>query len=354
MPTNINADNGVVSGIPGLKTSADNSGVLALQTNGTTALTVNASQAIGVGSTPSYGTSGQVLTSAGSGASPTWTTVGGGSSQWTTSGSNIYYTTGSVLVGTTSLTFSDSTTAAFAAVSSASLGKVFVGSSSAYSSGNAGGQLLLGKQVSGTTKEFGTIEGSPSDPTSAADGYLAFKTRTSDSATEKMRLDSSGNLLVGVTSGSGRIRMKQSADSHSNTFTIENFGNTNNWTFLIGSDNNLYFGYNGSSKGVFNNSTGSYTAISDQRLKKNISSISYGLESVINLNPVCYNMISESDDEQKHLGFIAQEAENVIPSSVMQFPDGTYGMDKSELIPVLVKAIQELKAEFDAYKASHP
>jgi len=34
MPTNINADNGVVSGIAGLKTSADNSGVLALQSNG--------------------------------------------------------------------------------------------------------------------------------------------------------------------------------------------------------------------------------------------------------------------------------------------------------------------------------
>ena len=44
MTTNINADDGVVSGIPGLKTSADNSGVLALQTNGTTALTIDTSQ----------------------------------------------------------------------------------------------------------------------------------------------------------------------------------------------------------------------------------------------------------------------------------------------------------------------
>ena len=53
MPTNINADNGVVSGIAGLKTSADNSGVLALQTNGTTAVTVDASQNVGIGVTPS-------------------------------------------------------------------------------------------------------------------------------------------------------------------------------------------------------------------------------------------------------------------------------------------------------------
>ena len=78
MTTNINADDGVISGVAGLKTSADNSGVLALQTNGTTALTVNASQALGVGSTPSYGTSGQVLSSSGSSASPTWVTPSAG------------------------------------------------------------------------------------------------------------------------------------------------------------------------------------------------------------------------------------------------------------------------------------
>jgi hypothetical protein len=41
MASNINADNGVVSGSAGLKTSADSTGVLALQTNGTTAVTIN-------------------------------------------------------------------------------------------------------------------------------------------------------------------------------------------------------------------------------------------------------------------------------------------------------------------------
>lgn len=55
--------------------SADGSGVLALQNNGTTALTLNTSGALGVGSTPSYGTSGQVLISGGSSAQPTWGSV---------------------------------------------------------------------------------------------------------------------------------------------------------------------------------------------------------------------------------------------------------------------------------------
>ena len=75
MASTINADNGVVSGSSGLKSTADTSGVLALQSNGTTGLTLNTSLAIGVGSGNSTGSSGQVLTSAGSGAAPSWATV---------------------------------------------------------------------------------------------------------------------------------------------------------------------------------------------------------------------------------------------------------------------------------------
>lgn len=75
MAATINADNGVVSGSSGLKSTADTSGVLALQSNGTTGLTLNTSLALGVGSGNSTGSSGQVLTSAGSAAAPTWATV---------------------------------------------------------------------------------------------------------------------------------------------------------------------------------------------------------------------------------------------------------------------------------------
>lgn len=145
MASTINADNGVVSGSSGVKTTADTSGVLALQSNGSTGLTLDTNLNVGIGVTPSnaagyttldlsnatsggrfrilvgstpygvfytngttdvrlmsaasvpllfgtnyneylrigtagqiglsganYGTSGQVLTSAGSGAAPTW------------------------------------------------------------------------------------------------------------------------------------------------------------------------------------------------------------------------------------------------------------------------------------------
>ena len=51
-------------------------GTLQLQVNGTTpSVTLNALGAVGVGSTPGYGTSGQVLTSTGPTSAPSWTTV---------------------------------------------------------------------------------------------------------------------------------------------------------------------------------------------------------------------------------------------------------------------------------------
>lgn len=74
MTTTINAD--TVTG--GAVVTADASGVLGLQAAGNTGITLNSSRAIGVGASPSYGTSGQVLTSAGSAAAPTWTTPSAG------------------------------------------------------------------------------------------------------------------------------------------------------------------------------------------------------------------------------------------------------------------------------------
>jgi hypothetical protein len=62
-----------------LVSTGNTDGTIQLQVNGTTpSVTLDANGAIGVGSTPGYGTSGQVLTSGGSGAAPTWAAAGGG------------------------------------------------------------------------------------------------------------------------------------------------------------------------------------------------------------------------------------------------------------------------------------
>jgi hypothetical protein len=62
-----------------LVSTGDTTGNLDLKINGSTqAVRVNTSGAIGVGTSPAFGTSGQVLTSAGSAAAPTWSTPAAG------------------------------------------------------------------------------------------------------------------------------------------------------------------------------------------------------------------------------------------------------------------------------------
>jgi hypothetical protein len=80
-----------------LVSTGDTSGALQLQVNGTTpSVTLAANGSLGVGSTPAYGNSGQVLTSAGSAAAPTWSTVSAGFTLGTpvatTSGTSIDFT----------------------------------------------------------------------------------------------------------------------------------------------------------------------------------------------------------------------------------------------------------------------
>lgn len=73
MASTINASNGATSG---LIQTGDSSGILALQVNnGTNALTLNTSGAVGVGNSPSYGSSGNLLISGGSAAAPSWSST---------------------------------------------------------------------------------------------------------------------------------------------------------------------------------------------------------------------------------------------------------------------------------------
>ena len=200
--------------------------------------------------------------------------------------------------------------------------------------------------VSGTNGIFGIANGNTSGgmklyaftAAGTANGYLAFEGYSS----EYGRFDSSGNLMVGTTTSVSRITMKQSSDvSHSGGINFVRSGNSNYAGFVVATDDNLYLGFNATSKGVFNSGTGAYTTISDRALKENISEIPYGLSSVLALNPVQYNMIG---NEANQLGFIAQEAKEVISESVSEMMGGYLGMDKSSIIPVLVKAIQEQQA----------
>lgn len=103
-------------------------------------------------------------------------------------------------------------------------------------------------------------------------------------------------------------------------------------------------------------STGSYT--SDARAKKNLTPIQYGLSEVLQLTPKSFNWWYEDDNETPNFcASTAQEVEAIMPELVRDDGlDGPNGIQmkavyEKELVPVLVKAIQELHAELQALKS---
>lgn len=113
---------------------------------------------------------------------------------------------------------------------------------------------------------------------------------------------------------------------------------------------------------------------SDARLKKNVAPIQYGLSEVLAMRPVTYEWIKPTKIKGAKIGFLAQEMQTIIPEAVVhrttntqQHPDrktdglpDAYGMKYSDLIPVLVKAIQEqqevinnVQSENDQLKAQN-
>jgi hypothetical protein len=179
-----------------------------------------------------------------------------------------------------------------------------------------------------------------------------------------MVLDASGNLLVGTTTRfDEKLTVRQSAATVGNSirsaasalgnYDSSDIDHAQYWTF--GRENavtgNFVFAATGVLKASINLTTGAYTAVSDSRLKKNITNINYGLNEVMAMRPVTYLMNEEEDTAKKHLGFIAQEIKEVVDEAVDDLinPDTqSYMLDKSGLVPVLVKAIQELNAKVDA------
>jgi hypothetical protein len=180
---------------------------------------------------------------------------------------------------------------------------------------------------------------------------LAFY--TGNDTTERMRIDSSGNLLLGTTSLEAKITVavgqqvgyranKPSAGSHDHAqyltdgtvfCKITNVGNLQN----------------------FNNSYGS---ISDIKLKENIVDATPKLEKLNQVRIVNFNLIGS---EQKQLGVIAQELEQIFPGMVDESPDRdaegndlgttTKSVKYSVFVPMLIKAIQEQQAIITALTA---
>jgi Chaperone of endosialidase len=247
-----------------------------------------------------------------------------------------------------------------------SRGNVFFRTSNTQAA-DVGAQLALGGLYNASSSYgFGGIAGRKENSTSGnVAGYLQFFTTTSGGTfTERMRIDSSGNLTVGGTTSYGKITGYIGANSGTavaSYFTASGgtgVGFQANYGASTGTGYGMYFTYNGSGCGSITLTSGAtaFNTSSDYRLKENVQPLTTGLATLNALKPVTYDWIF---NKEKGEGFIAHELQTVIPLAVVGEKDAVnedgsikpQGVDYGKIVVHLVAAIQELSAEVTALKA---
>jgi hypothetical protein len=182
--------------------------------------------------------------------------------------------------------------------------------------------------------------------------YLSFQTTASgaSSPTERMRINKNGYVQIGTSQATypnpgiglypfGYAEIGKNA-------SISGDG------FLAFSRNNVLIGSitQSGTTGV------AYNTSSDYRLKENVEPINGAVERLLQLKPSRFNFISDPDTTVD--GFIAHEAQAVVPESVHGTKDEVdedgkpvhQGIDQSKLVPLLTAALQEAVAEIKALK----
>jgi hypothetical protein len=172
-------------------------------------------------------------------------------------------------------------------------------------------------------------------------------------ASERMRINSSGDVLIGLTatptSNQGGISMTQDGvifTSRTSDATLAHlsFHNTNGQVGTIKTAG----------------SSTSFNTSSDYRLKENVSYDFDATTRLKQLKPARFNFIADADTTVD--GFIAHEVQSIVPEAISGEKDAVdengnpeyQGIDQSKLVPLLVKTIQELEARITTLEANNP
>ena len=179
---------------------------------------------------------------------------------------------------------------------------------------------------------------------------------------EKIRFDSLGNFLVGTadatrTAGAG-VKIGYVGSTLGTVSCVKTASTNGDDTLHVFSTGAGAYRFYVDMGGTVHATSTSIAAISDASLKENIRDLETGLPEIMALKPRRFDWIN--GDATNVAGFIAQEVEDVLPELVI---DSLYSQDDDgnpitkknlkmgDILPTLVKAIQELSAKVDAQAA---
>ena len=219
---------------------------------------------------------------------------------------------------------------------------------------------------------LGTVAESYSGHTQAALVLATRNTTNNTAPTERMRITSGGQLLLGSTntnpwedtSGDGSFIYHQGTGSRNTGIAMSTDASVGYSMFYLnmidGANAERYFAFyrNDTQIGTVSlNGTGNvtYNTSSDYRLKENIEPMTGSIARLKQIKPSTFNFISEPDRSCE--GFIAHELAEIVPNAVSGEKDAMrddgvkidpQGVDFGRVVPLLVSAVQELTAKVEA------
>ena len=180
---------------------------------------------------------------------------------------------------------------------------------------------------------------------------MVFLKRVAGVYSDAMRITSGGNVGINCTPNH-QLEVQLPSGSNGQIIRMSRSAGAYGWGIGIDGANSNFNFYNngGTSVANINNSTGAYTATSDERLKENIEDSTSAIDKLLDIKVRKYDW--KDSEIKEDYGFVAQELFEVLPQYVLEGNEENYwGVAKAELVPFLVKAIQELKAEIEALKS---
>jgi hypothetical protein len=197
----------------------------------------------------------------------------------------------------------------------------------------------------------GALVGIDSDEDFRILQYEAKDIKLYTSTTERMRIAANGNVLIGQTVASGNLNGIYLRVGQASGFTATNDNAID--LFRKSSDGKILRFYRDASEGGWINVTSTSVSLvssSDERLKENIVDAPAGNIDAIRVRSFDWKV----DGSHQTYGMVAQELVDVAPEAVSQgaTEDDMWGVDYSKLVPMMIKEIQDLKAEVAALKGA--